>query len=328
MRALEWFDILKLRIKEVQEPETDKGWVILKVGYAGICGSELSAFKGENELRKPPSIMGHEFSGTVISAGSTENMDLIGKKVAVNPLLSCGKCSYCVSGERQLCHERKLIGVNYQGAFAEYVSVPASSCHVINDLISGALAEPLATSVRTCRKSKVKDGDSVLLIGAGTIGLMSIAVLKEMSTSYVAVSEPNENRRKWALAVGADNVINPLDSNVGFEKFDSVIDAVGLETTRNLAVTAVKRGKVVVFVGLHTPRTNLMGSTIVRNEVQVHGSFAYSDKDFAEAINLLENGLSIRNGGWFDIRELETGSDSFKELLDPSSKYAKILMKP
>ena len=235
VKALEWIDIYDLRMTEKEVPTPKEEWVLLKVGYAGICGSELSAYKGENELRKPPAIMGHEFSGTVVISDSTKNADFAGKKVAVNPLVTCGKCNYCTLGQEHLCPERKIIGVHYPGAFSEYVTVPAHSCHEVSDLLLGALTEPLATALHAVRMGGIGTSDSVLVIGAGSIGLLVIAVLKSIGVSPILVADTNKNRLSIAENWGADEVIDPSEYEPGGLKVDSAIDAVGLESTREMA---------------------------------------------------------------------------------------------
>ena len=328
VNALEWIDIFKLRMTEKEVPTPKEEWVLLKVGYAGICGSELSAYKGENELRKPPAIMGHEFSGTVVISDSTKNADFAGKKVAVNPLVTCGKCNYCILGQEHLCPERKIIGVHYPGAFAEYVTVPAHSCHEVSDLLLGALTEPLATALHAVRMGGIGTSDSVLVIGAGSIGLLVIAVLKSIGVSHVLVADTNKNRLSIAENWGADEVIDPSEYEPGGLKVDSAIDAVGLESTREMAVKSVKPGKSVIFVGLHSPSSFLPGNLIVRNEIKIYGSFAYSNKDFTDAVGILRDIDSPKRLAAFDVRSLDRGDASFKELLGPGSMFAKIILKP
>ncbi len=328
MRALEWSSIREMKIREMPVPEPLPGWVLIKVSHTGICGSELSAYVGQNELRKPPSIMGHEFSGTVVRAASPSDKYLEGQKVTVNPLVTCGKCRFCRRGDRQLCPERKIIGVNYPGSFAEYVTAPASSCFPTKDLLLGSLTEPLATAFHAVRKSHAEAGDRALVIGAGTIGLMAIAVLRLVGASSITISETNPVRAKWAEEWGADSKIDPsgkIPQDSG-GKFDIVIDAVGLQSTRKFAVDSAVSGGTVIFVGLHEPEASVPGNMIVRNEISISGSFCYTDDDYGRSAELINSGFLSRSKNWLDIRDLEMGDESFKEQLRPDAPFSKIIL--
>jgi 2-desacetyl-2-hydroxyethyl bacteriochlorophyllide A dehydrogenase len=302
--------------------------VLLRVAFTGICGSELSAYVGQNELRKPPSVMGHEFSGTVIKAASSEDEYLVGKRVTVNPLVTCGKCRFCRSGERQLCPERKIIGVNFPGSFAEFVAVPASSCYPIKDVLMGSLTEPLATAFHAVRKSQAGPGDRALVIGAGTIGLMAIAVLKLRGVSSITISETNEKRTQWAREWGADGAIDPskIGDGVSREKYDRVIDAVGLKSTRKFAVESAESGGTVMFVGLHEPEAIVPGNMIVRNEISISGSFCYTDDDYRRSADLINSGFLSPDGRWYEVRGLDRGNESFMEQLRPDAQLSKIIL--
>ncbi len=134
MRALVWTAIKRMEIKDVEKPRPGPGWVLLRVMYTGICGSDVSGFLGGlNELRKPPLIMGHEFTGIVEEVGPNVPKDIIGKLFAVNPIVGCGHCRYCKMGLKNLCIERKIIGIDYPGAYAEYVLAPYDNLYPVSD---------------------------------------------------------------------------------------------------------------------------------------------------------------------------------------------------
>lgn len=329
MKALVWDNIKEMNIREVDEPLLKPGWVILEAKEVGICGSEISAYLGHNELRKPPSVMGHEFSGIVRDLGGDAPSGLKDKLVAVNPLVTCGKCRHCKNGNRHLCEERKIIGVNYPGAFASLVTAPAESCYEIVDPTKGSLAEPLATALRAVRRSDAQIGDRFVVIGAGAIGLFATKILRDIGVSDLIVVDTNMKRLEWAKKWGASETINPEEE--GYERFlndiDGVIDAVGYGKTRNTAINIVRRGGHVVFVGLHENESSIPGNVIVRNEVNILGSFCYSDDDFRTAVNLLNNDFIDTRGGWLDIRPLEEGNKSFLEQTYSTAPFSKIVLK-
>lgn len=336
MKVLVWKGPSVMEIEESPVPAVGPGWVVLKVEYAGICGSEIGAFLGHNELRRPPLIMGHEFSGVVFEAGPNVPKDLPGKLVAVNPLLSCGQCRACKRGMRQLCGSRKIIGVDYPGSYAEYVAVPASSCYPIKDAVLGSLVEPLACGVRATTLSEIEPGDSVMVIGAGTLGLMATRLAIARGSGSCMVVDTNGDRLRWATNWGANAVLNPKSDDVpGFVKsstsgegVDCVIDAVGSSQTRSQALGAIRRGGKVVLIGLNENMTNLPGNEIVRFEKQLIGSFAYSDEDFRRAVALADGGFIETKSGWLDIRGLDKGQASFKEQSLSSAPFSKILLRP
>lgn len=336
MKELVWKGPSVMEIEESPKPTAKPGWVVIKVEFSGICGSEIGAFLGHNELRKPPLVMGHEFSGVVFEAGQDVPKDLPGKLVAVNPLLSCGQCRACKKGTRQLCSSRKIIGVDYPGSNAEFVAVPASSCYPIKDAVLGALVEPLACGVRGTSLSQIEPGDSVMVIGAGTLGLMATRLATARGSGSCVVVDTNGDRLRWATIWGADAVLNPkTDDVVGFVKsstsgegFDCVIDAVGSSQTRSQALGAVRRGGKVVLIGLNENMTNFPGNEIVRFEKQLIGSFAYSDEDFRRAVALADVGFIEAKSGWLDIRGMDRGQASFTEQSLGSAPFSKVLLRP
>ncbi len=323
-----------MEVEERPKPASRAGWVILQVEDSGICGSEIGAFLGHNELRRPPLVMGHEFSGRVVEAGQDVPKEWEGQLVTVNPLLSCGACRQCRLGLRQLCYSRKIIGVDFPGSYAEFVSVPASSIYRVDDPVAGALVEPLACGVRAAALSGASVGDSVMVIGAGTIGLMTTKMLRARGAGNVVVSDTNPARLRWAASWGATKVLNPKSEDTSAfvkqatagEGLDAVVDAVGAAETRSQAVALIRRGGRAVFVGLHEPGSSLPGNDIVRSEKQVIGSFSYSDDDFAKAVSLANQGFLEASGGWLDIRGLGSGQESFLEQTTPTAPFSKILL--
>lgn len=334
MKALVWTAPSKMEIEERSRTSPGPGWVTLQVEDSGICGSEIGAFLGHNELRRPPLVMGHEFSGRVVEVGPEVPKDWEGQLVTANPVLSCGVCRQCRLGLRQLCYSRKIIGVDFPGSYAEFVSVPAGSLYKVGDAVTGALVEPLACGVRAAALSGANVGDSVMVIGAGTIGLMTAKMLKARGAGNVTVSDTNAARLRWASAWGATKVLNPKNEDVSAftkqatagEGLDIIVDAVGAAETRSQAVTLIRRGGKAVFVGLHEAGSSIPGNDIVRSEKQVIGSFSYSDDDFARAVSLANQGFLDTSGGWLDVRGIAEGEASFLEQTTPTAPFSKILL--
>jgi threonine dehydrogenase-like Zn-dependent dehydrogenase len=333
--VLDWEGVKQMRLREEAEPSLRPGWVVIDVKAVGICGSEIAAFTGGNELRKPPLVMGHEFSGTVSGVGERVPAAWMGKTVTVNPLISCQTCRFCRDGERHLCPERQIVGVHLPGAFAEKVAVPVSNCFPVTSPLSGALVEPLATGLRSVERSGVRAGDDALVFGAGMIGLASAKLLRARGALRCVVVDTISSRLAWASKWGATQTINASKDDVGGvlkelapEGFDCVVDAVGASQTRIQSITAARRGGRVVFVGLHETNTELPSNYIIRNEIEIMGTFAYSDDDFRRALALVEGNFVDTSGGWLDVRSLASGQAAFTEQATGPGTYSKIILRP
>jgi len=335
LRALVLVDIGRMEIRDIPDPSPKPGWALLRVSYCGICGSDLGGFLGRNELRRPPLVMGHEFTGEVVGVGPGVPEDIVGGLYAVNPIVSCGRCSLCRDGLRNLCYGREIIGVNYPGAFAEYVLAPYENLYPVRDPLLGALAEPLAVSIRAVRLSEASPGDSVLVLGAGSVGSLTIKVLRIFGVRDVVAVDVNRNRLELARALGASAVLTPGEAAEEFKKlyprgFDAVIETVGAVESRRLAVESVRRGGRVVLVGLHDPVFEVNGNSIVRGEIEVKGSFAYTDRDFSKAVDIVNKSPSELEGyrSRIALYPLTKGEEAFREALSPSAKYVKYMIYP
>jgi threonine dehydrogenase-like Zn-dependent dehydrogenase len=328
-----------MELQNQPNPSPQPGEVILRVDAVGICGSELSGYLGQNSLRVPPLVMGHEFAGTITAAGAGVNDLQVGDRVTVNPLSGCGECASCRLGLENLCPKRQIIGIHRPGAFAELVAAPAASCVKLPDGLSqvaGSLAEPLGCGVRAARIGGVGSGSRVLVLGAGTIGLMCIAAARGAGGSVTLAADPNTGRLQTAAQWGAEHVCDTraddpaevarrLTDGLGV---DVAIDAVGTDTTRRVAVRAVRPGGTVALVGLHEAESPFEANYIVRSEIRVAGSFAYTQADFDAAVAMLAAGDVRPSANWLEERDLEECGDSFAELIDNPPSVSKIVLRP
>ena len=340
MQALVWLGPRDMVQRSEPMPKLAEGEVLISVGAIGICGSELSGFLGHNSLRVPPLIMGHECAGQVVQVTdgnfATGESATVGARVTVNPLVVCGTCDRCSSGKSNLCRHRQLVGAHRPGAFAQYVAVPARQCYPLPEslsLVAGSLAEPLACSIRAVALSGVQPQESLLILGAGPIGLCAVAAARAQGVEQIIVSDIAPQRLKMARHWGASDIVNAREQDVvAFvqDRFpggvDRVIDAVGATSVRIQAIRAVVPGGRVVFIGLHDEESVLPANYVIRQEITVTGSFAYVDNDFEQAVDLLIHGVLQPSVDWLEERPLSEGPAAFAELVDGKAKVAKIVL--
>ena len=320
MKSLVWTKPAWMEIQEAEVPSIEDHEVLIKVDAVGICGSEIEGYLGHNSLRVPPLTMGHEFSGTIAQVGKQAGGLSVGKRVTVNPLLSCGHCNSCRKGLVQLCAERAIVGIHRPGAFAEYVNVPASAVHVIPDDLGeyrAALAEPLACSLRAARRAMENHPfANVVVFGAGTIGLLSFLVADILGAGKIIVVDTNEARLQTPASLGAHGIVNPKEPGyiqkikeaMGPSGIDVIIDAAGFGPTRSAAVELINPGGTIMNIGLGIDQTQIPINVCIRNEISILGSFSYHMQDFHDSLELLKSG-KINETEWSHIRPLSEKSD-------------------
>src|SRR5215213_5351632 len=336
MKAVVWNGPEEMAVEEIPEPTAEPGTVIVRPEAVGICGSEIEGYLGKMGNRTPPLVMGHEFAGTVTEVGEGVDESLLGRLVAVNPLSSDGTCPLCRVGLTNLCPNRKLVGIHSPGGFAEYTLAPASNVYPLPDGVearTGALAEPLANGVHAARLGLA--GASVehaVVIGAGTIGLMCLQAAVLDGVPEVHALEPVEGRREQALALGADaahesgeEAREAIDGPTEGLGVDLVIDAVGAEATRRMALDLLRPGGRVVFIGLHDDDTTLGFHDVVRSQLDLQGSYAYTAEDYEQALEWLVHGKA-GIGELPPVLPLEEGPGAFAELVRGPSEQIKVFL--
>jgi threonine dehydrogenase-like Zn-dependent dehydrogenase len=337
MRGIVWHGPEQMSVEEVESPEVGPGQVIVRPEATGICGSEIEGYLGKMGNRTPPLVMGHEFAGTVTEVGDGVDEGLLGLTVAVNPLSSDGTCKLCRAGLTNLCPDRKLVGIHSPGGFAEYALAPAANVYPLPegaDARVGALAEPLANGVHAARLGTAggHEVEHAVVIGAGTIGLMCLqaAVLDGIPTVHAV--EPHEGRREQALALGAtgahasgEEAGGALEGATEGLGVDLVIDAVGAEVTRRAALDLLRPGGRAVFIGLHDDDSTLGFHGVVRGQIDLQGSYAYTAEDFEQALSWLVEGKA-GIGELPPVLPLEEGPGAFADLVRGPSARIKVFL--
>jgi threonine dehydrogenase-like Zn-dependent dehydrogenase len=352
MRALVWTAPRSMVMQEASLPQPCPGDLLLEVAAVGICGSELSGYLGLNSLRVPPLVMGHEFSARIVGWDGLEGTVLAdsspaqaGQLVAVNPLITCGKCEMCLDGLTHLCPQRKLVGAHRAGAFARYVAIPAAQCWPLPEGMSdvaGALVEPLACAVRAVghamAHTRGRRPGPLLILGAGTIGLCCLAVACAEGwaggEAPIVVSDVMDERLRVAMdwgaltvngrAAGAEQALREALAGGAA----AAIEAAGISATRALAVQQVRPGGCAVFIGLHDETSPLAANYLVRQEIAVQGTYSYTAADFRRAIELLASGAVQPSAAWIDERPLDYGPEAFAGLVSGEISTPKIILRP
>lgn len=315
----------EIRVGSVADPTPGPDELVIKVGACGICGTDLHIAQGEFPPTPYPIVPGHEFAGEVVSLGSNvknlvskDNPLAIGSRVAVDPSLYCGHCFFCHTGHGNMCSNWQAIGDTVSGAFAEYVAVPFANAYLIPDHISfreAALIEPVACAVHGVHRLEPKLGESMLIVGAGTMGLLLLQLLLRGGASRVAMMDLNAQRLETAKKLGADRVATSVEALLADEPlgFDCVIDATGVSRAIESAFTAVRRGgKFMVFgVAPQEARVALSPFRIYNEEITIVGSMAI--------LNSYQQAVDLVSGGAIDTRTMLTKAlplDSFADALN------------
>lgn len=289
-------------------PRIEDGDILLQMQRAAVCGTDIRILEGKKTKDvRYPSVIGHEICGTVHSLGKDVTGYAVGDKLALANVISCHACSSCLSGRDNACLNRKAIGYEFDGGFAEYVRIPALAIangnvvklpeHVSYE--EGALIEPLACCIRGLKNAGTGFNDVVLIVGAGPIGLMHLELSKIVGASKVIVSEPIASRREKAATLGATVVVDPVNEDLpaiikretcGLGA-DVIVLAIGVPQIVNATIKLCKKGGTVnLFAGFSgTGECTIEANIIHYGEITVNGSTAYKLMDYLEAADMVIN---------------------------------------
>lgn len=341
MKVAIWHGGKDIRIEEIPKPQIKDDEVLIRVRAAGICGSEVHAYAGVSKRRTPPLIMGHEFTGKVTEVGEKGEGVQIGDRVVVDPIIRCGTCEQCVIGRSNICKNMRLIGIHRQGAFAEYVAVPAKNCIRLPDNVSfeeGALVEPLSVGIHAVSRIPIKLGDTVVVIGSGIIGLMAMQAAKLAGTAKLVISGGGrrEYRLELARKLGADIVINSKKEDLvkkimeltNMKGVDAVLEAVGIQITVQQALRMVKKGGSVAVIGMLVPKMELEMLDAVVKETEIKGMYGYTTADFRIALDLISTGRVDVKSMITHLFSLDDTREAFEILHEKRGGVVKVVIKP
>jgi L-iditol 2-dehydrogenase len=329
MKALVYVGEQTLEYTTTEEPIVNKGDALIKVESVGICGSDMHAFLGHDDRRPAPLILGHEAAGLIMEGKNS------GKRVTVNPLVSCGTCLACKKGRNNICPNRELVSIPpRQGAFADYLVIPETNIAVLPENVNinhAALTEPLA-----CGWHAVKLGvDAMdvslsdarcLIIGGGAIGVGVNLALKAKGAKDVTIVDSNPLRYQMLAENFSEStsVVEKIESN---SDFDLIIDAVGYSKTRDLACSLCKPGGVIAHIGLGDGTGGLDVRRMTLQEITFIGTYTYTSLDFEETAQAIFNS-QMGDFSWIEERPLDQGQKAFTDILAGNVAASKVVLRP
>lgn len=296
MKAIVYEGANQIAVKDVPMPQVPEGWALVKVSHAGICGTDLNIYAGTHPRAKAPLIIGHEFSGEM--AQDAPGLPK-GTRVTVYPLLSCGTCEPCKTGNTHVCNTLGLLGIDCDGGMAEYVACPIDKIVPLPDAVSdkvAAFVEPIAVTVHALRETGFVPGDNAIVLGAGTIGTATAITLRKFGASEVIISETDEARAKLAASLGF-RVVDPTKVDMhtfGSETckaggFDWVYDCAGVQAVADTLLDLVKvRGHIVIIASYKKPAAMPLFKGMAK-ETDFRFCRVYRMKDFEIATTMAQD---------------------------------------
>jgi L-iditol 2-dehydrogenase len=343
MRTAVLVEPTEFALEDRDRPEPGPDDVLAAIRDVGICGSDVHYYEHGrigDYVVEDPLVLGHESAGEVVEVGENVTGLASGDRVALEPGVPCRRCVHCKSGDYHLCEEVRFMATPpHDGAFTEYVSWPADFAYELPETVStaeGALCEPLSVGIHACRRGGVETGDTVLIAGAGPIGLLVMEAARAAGATDAILTDVVDEKLELAADRGADLTVDvsETDPDAAVEEYtggvgaDVVVEASGAEPSIRSTIDLVRRGGTIVLVGLadeaEVPFDVL---EVIDNEIDVHGSFRY-ENTYSAAVDLLADG-EVDVEGIVDFESgLEEIDDAFRRAMDPTVVKGMISLSP
>ncbi len=291
----------RIAVEAADIPAPGPNEALVRTLVAGVCGSDLHAAHGRHPFVPLPYRPGHEVVGVIETVGSAAEGCTPGQRVIVEPDLPCWTCKMCTSGRENLCERLQFFGCGYrQGGMADYFTLAADRLHPVPDVLddrTAALIEPLSTPVHAVRLAGEVAGRSVAVLGAGTIGLFTLAVLRAHGAEKVVTTDPLPAKRERATALGADSVIDASTPDVAGQvrkalggSADIVFDCVAIQSSMDQAIAIADKGGTVMVVGVPARDVTVPLPIVQDHQIRIQGSATYLPQDYEESAGLLGRG--------------------------------------
>jgi len=324
-------------IQEIECPVIKNDEVLIKVAMAGVCGSDLHLFRGTHAFRKPPAVLGHEVAGEIVKVGEAVTKFRVGDRVTVEPHSGCKECEFCKQELVNICLNKTAPGTpGWIGTFVEYFNAPEKTLYKLGDNISyemGVMVEPLAVAVHAMSRVTVKEKDSIVILGAGSIGLLTQIVAAQMGYKTIICTDTAPFNREMALKLGAAAALDPLTEDVPAKVkelsngrgADLAIITAGAANILDQASACVRKRGEIGLVSMITEKIPFYSYAIVFNEQTIFGSMTYETRDFAKAADMINAGLDL-NGLVTQKYELTRTQDALTVLSEKKEKVVKVLV--
>ena len=347
MQALQLTEYRKLQLVDLPVPVPAPEEVLIQVAACGICGSDVHGYDGSTGRRIPPLVMGHEAAGVIVSVGSAVQAFAPGERVTFDSTISCGSCRFCREGAVNLCDRREVLGVSCgdyrrNGAFAEYVAVPARIVYRLPDSLSfadAAMIEAVSVALHAVRLTAPEPGSTALVVGAGMIGLLMLQSLRAMGCGRIFVTDLDCGRLELAKKLGANEAIEANATTPSEESAervrsltnghgaDVVLEAVGTAATVRTAIASARKGATVTLVGNLAPEVLLPLQSVVTRQLRLQGSCA-SAGEYPQAIELMASKQIDVAPMLSAIAPLAEGPSWFERLYTHEANLMKVVLTP
>jgi 2-desacetyl-2-hydroxyethyl bacteriochlorophyllide A dehydrogenase len=325
----------RIELKEKEIPVPQKNEALLKIKYCGICGADVATFTGNQPFATYPRIPGHEFSAEIIAIEKNNKGLKIGDIVTANPYFNCGQCYSCQRGIVNACVSNETMGVQRDGSFCEYLTMPIERIYAGKGLSAKLLAliEPFSIGYHAINRSHINKGDNVLVIGAGTIGIFA-AISAKQKKANVYIADVFEKRLLNALKFGIDGIIDVSKEKLGDKMnkitkgdgFDVCIEAVGNNSTFLDCIENAAYGADIILIGNGKKEVTFNHSILLKKELNIYGSRNSLKKDFEELIDFVATGKINIEPMISDIYGKEHAVEAFHALVHNDGSKFKILV--
>lgn len=335
MKAIQIIKPGEIKVIEKEMPTPSQGEALLKVLYCGICGADVASYTGNQPFTTYPRIPGHEFSAQIVEIPENDKGLKAGDIVTCNPYFNCGECYACKRGIVNACHDNQTMGVQRDGSFREYITMP------VERIIDGkglsakelALIEPFSISCHALSRAEIKQDDNLLIMGAGPIGLFALIKAKSMGAN-VLIADMLSSRLELAKQFGADCIVNVKDVDLhtacskftNSNGFDVCVEACGAPETFLSCIDEAAHGANIILIGNGKRETTFVHSIILKKELNIFGSRNAYTKDFESLIDLVKSGNADIVKMISGVYGVENASSAFDALSHNDGSLAKLLI--